>query len=72
MAIKFNLEDKPNHPIVRALLKHEPELWKPTDQIVYSPHFDSTCGWSIEGYFLGFTKDEAVDSISKNKMKLLK
>jgi hypothetical protein len=65
--IQFTIEEKPDHPIVKALKKYEPELWKPTDQIVYSPHFDSTCGWSIEGHFLGFTKEEAIRAISKNE-----
>ena len=62
--MQFKLKDKPNHSIVVAIKKYHPNKYDDDDLIVYSPHFDSTCGWVIEGHFLGFTKTEAIEYLS--------
>jgi hypothetical protein len=66
--IQFRLKDKPNHPIVKAIKEYEPNMYSENDLIVYSPHFDSTCGWTIEGHFLGFTKTEVVETYKRNAL----
>jgi len=38
---QFKLKDKPNHPIVKVILKYEPDTYGDDVLIVYSPHFDS-------------------------------
>lgn len=60
MAIEFKLKDNPNHPIVKAIRKYEPNIFNDDDLIVYYPPTSETCGWTIDGYFLGFTIDEVI------------
>tara|TARA_R110001632_G_scaffold199654_1_gene322184 strand:- start:282 stop:488 length:207 start_codon:yes stop_codon:yes gene_type:complete len=66
MAIQFKLKDKPNHPIVKAIMEYEPNVYKDNDLIVYYPPSSETCGWTIEGNFLGFTISEVVSTYEHN------
>lgn len=61
----FKIKDKPNHDIVIAIKKYAQGQYGEDDLIIYSPSWCSTCGWSIEGHFLGFTKKEAIDDMKK-------
>jgi hypothetical protein len=66
MAVQFRLKDKPNHPIVKAIKKYEPDVFGDNDLIVYYPPSSETCGWTIEGYFLGFTISEVLERYKRN------
>ena len=66
MAIQFKLIDKPNHPIVKAIRKYEPNTYEDNDLIVYYPPSSETCGWTIEGHFLGFTISEVLETYMRN------
>jgi len=68
MSIIFKLKDKPKHPIVMAIKKYEPDMYNENDLIIYSPHFDSTSGWTINGHFLGFTIMEVIETYKRHNI----
>lgn len=65
MSIQFKLREKPDHPIVKAIRKYE-DSFKEEDLIVYYPPTSESCGWTIEGHFLGYTISEVIETF-KNK-----
>lgn len=68
MAIEFKLKDRPNHPIVKAINKYEPNIYNDECLIVYYPPSSETCGWVIEGDFLGFTTSEVISTYKRNAL----
>jgi hypothetical protein len=66
MAISFKLKENPKHPVVIAINKYEPNTFNENDLIVYYPPSSDTCGWTIDGNFLGFTISEVIETYERN------
>lgn len=64
--ISFTVKDKPKHPIVKALREAEGNKWD-DGNIVYMPHNTEHCGWSIDGYWIGYTIKSSVERLNKKE-----
>jgi len=62
--INFYIRDKPNHPISVACLKAG---YKDDSYIIYASHMASDYGWTIDGYFLGYTLKSAIKYLREYK-----
>jgi hypothetical protein len=64
--ISFNVKDKPSHPLVKALK----EVYKKDlDEvfIIYASHWATDAGWTIDGFWFGFTLAEAIKNVKEGK-----
>jgi hypothetical protein len=63
--ISFTINDKPNHPIVKELIKQNTDIDK-DGLIIYASMYATDAGWSLDGVFIGFTIKASIQAIKND------